>query len=78
MVLFFFLLKWSSFFSCYSLGFDVSGFFLSFRYLGFVVPLLLSATVCIIDKNIHLAGSLLIHFIAEHIQEKKTYQMDQK
>lgn len=64
-----FLLNWSIFFSCYSLGFGVSGFFLSFCYVGFAVPLLLFATVCTIDKNIHLAGSLLIHFIAEHIQE---------
>lgn len=53
-------------------------FFLSFCYVGFAVALLLFAIVCTIDKNIHLAGSLLIHFIAEQIQEEKTYKMDQK
>lgn len=35
------------------------------------MPLLpIFATVCTIDKNIHLAGSILIHFIVEHIQER--------
>lgn len=56
----------------FSLGFGALGFFfLSFCYVGFAVPLLLFATVCTIDKNIHLAGSLLIHFLVEHIQEEK-------
>lgn len=74
------------FLPCCRLGFGVScwlGFFffnfLFFLYIGFSVPLLpIFAIVCTIDKNIHLAGSILIHFIVEDIQEEKTYQMNQK
>lgn len=79
-----FFFSWR-FFPCCRLGVGVScciGLFFPpffFFYIGFAVPLLpIFAIVCTIDKNIHLAGSILIHFIVEHIQEEKTYQMNQK